>query len=127
MAQAVLFHVRFQRIEETLAGFGFIAVYVQPRFHERTHQPRPHRSLMIRTVALARQPANTFNHAAAFPDDRFRAVVRPNADTLYSTAWLDLAAEPVLQDRLPGNWKTVGTIDDVIVSRREAPSLPPPP
>jgi hypothetical protein len=49
-----------------------------------------------RTVALARQAANTFNHAAAFPDDRFRAVVRPNADTLYSTAWLDLAAEPVL-------------------------------
>jgi hypothetical protein len=49
-----------------------------------------------RTVALSRQPSNTLNHAAAFPDDRFRAVVRPNADTLYSSSWLDLAAEPVL-------------------------------
>src|SRR5450755_4246291 len=49
-----------------------------------------------RTVALSRQPTNTFNHALAFPDDRFRGVVRPNADTLYSSSWLDLAAEPVL-------------------------------
>ncbi len=49
-----------------------------------------------RKVALSRQPANSFNHAQAFPDDRFRAVVRPNADTLYSSAWLDLSKEPVL-------------------------------
>jgi hypothetical protein len=39
---------------------------------------------------------NHFSHAPAFPDDRFRQVIRPNADTLYSTAWLDLSKEPVL-------------------------------
>jgi hypothetical protein len=39
---------------------------------------------------------NHFVHALAFPDDRFRQVIRPNADTLYSSTWLDLSAEPVL-------------------------------
>jgi len=39
---------------------------------------------------------NEFNHAQTFPDDRFRQVIRPNADTLYSSSWLDLSKEPVL-------------------------------
>jgi hypothetical protein len=39
---------------------------------------------------------NRFNHVPIFPDDRFRQVIRPNADTLYSGAWLDLSQEPVL-------------------------------
>jgi hypothetical protein len=39
---------------------------------------------------------NHFIHAPAFPDDRFRQVIRPNSDTLYSTAWLDLSKEPIL-------------------------------
>jgi hypothetical protein len=33
---------------------------------------------------------NSLNHRRAFPDDRFRSVVRPNVDTLYSMAWIDL-------------------------------------
>ena len=40
--------------------------------------------------------ANQFVHAQAFPDDHSRIVIRPNADTLYSTAWLDLSKEPIL-------------------------------
>src|SRR5260370_27714360 len=39
---------------------------------------------------------NRFFHAPRFPDDRFRQVVLPNADTLYSTAWLHLSKDPVL-------------------------------
>jgi hypothetical protein len=39
---------------------------------------------------------NRFQHAPAFPDASFRRVIRPNADTLYSSAWLDLSKEPVL-------------------------------
>jgi hypothetical protein len=41
-------------------------------------------------------PVNQFSHAAQFPDHHFRDVVAPNADTLYSIAWLDLSAEPMI-------------------------------
>ncbi|MFT4057722.1 MAG: DUF1254 domain-containing protein, partial [Novosphingobium sp.] len=40
-------------------------------------------------------PLNAFHHNLAFPSGNFRAVVRPNFDTLYSSAWLDLADGPV--------------------------------
>jgi hypothetical protein len=40
--------------------------------------------------------ANRFVHAQAFPDEHSRIVIRPNADTLYSIAWLDLSHEPIL-------------------------------
>lgn len=39
---------------------------------------------------------NHFTNAPVFPDDRFRQVIRPNADTLYSSAWLDLSKEPLI-------------------------------
>ncbi len=39
---------------------------------------------------------NQFHHVRAFPSADFRAVVRPNFDTLYSSAWLDLTAGPVI-------------------------------
>ena len=35
-------------------------------------------------------PMNHFSHSTKFPDDKFKAVIRPNVDTLYSQAWLDL-------------------------------------
>ncbi len=41
-------------------------------------------------------PPNQFHHLRAFPSADFRAVVRPNFDTLYSSAWLDLTAGPVI-------------------------------
>ncbi|MGB8743592.1 MAG: DUF1254 domain-containing protein [Xanthobacteraceae bacterium] len=41
-------------------------------------------------------PANQFIHLREFPDPKFKIVIRPNADTLYSSAWLDLKAEPVV-------------------------------
>jgi hypothetical protein len=40
--------------------------------------------------------ANQFVHAQTFPDEHSRIVIRPNADTLYSTAWLELSREPIL-------------------------------
>lgn len=39
-------------------------------------------------------PMGQFAHLRAFPDASFRGVTAPNADTLYSTAWLDLAEGP---------------------------------
>ena len=41
-------------------------------------------------------PMNTFNHFPAYPPLDFRAVVRPNFDTLYSVAWIDLTEGPVV-------------------------------
>lgn len=41
-------------------------------------------------------PANSFHHFRKYPDANFREVVRPNFDTLYSSAWLDLSKEPMI-------------------------------
>ncbi len=45
-----------------------------------------------------RAPMGQFAHLRQYPDAQFRAVTAPNADTLYSAAWLDLSDGPwVLQ------------------------------
>jgi hypothetical protein len=41
-------------------------------------------------------PANAFSHVRQFPPGDLRVVVRPNFDTLYSSAWLDLTKGPVI-------------------------------
>jgi len=41
-------------------------------------------------------PANQFANGRTFPDSTFVNVVRPNADTLYSTAWVDTSREPII-------------------------------
>jgi hypothetical protein len=41
-------------------------------------------------------PANAFTHIRTFPPAEMRIVVRPNFDTLYSVAWLDLTDGPVV-------------------------------
>lgn len=43
-----------------------------------------------------RSPANVFMNNPRFPGAEDRTVVRPNFDTLYSSAWLDLVAEPMV-------------------------------
>jgi hypothetical protein len=43
-----------------------------------------------------RAPINQFAHMDSFPDPGFRSMVAANVETLYSLAWLDLAAEPVV-------------------------------
>ena len=43
-----------------------------------------------------RGPMNLFSHIRAYPSADFRDVVRPNFDTLYSVAWLDLTKGPVV-------------------------------
>lgn len=49
------------------------------------------RDIMVRKGAVL----NTFTHIRQFPTDTFTDIVRPNVDTLYSFAWLDLSAGPV--------------------------------
>ncbi|MCP1765634.1 hypothetical protein ABIF64_006539 [Bradyrhizobium japonicum] len=41
-------------------------------------------------------PPNTFDNIQAYPTADMRSVVRPNFDTLYSSAWLDLTREPLV-------------------------------
>ena len=41
-------------------------------------------------------PPNDLVHVSAFPDASFRLIVRPNADTLYTNAWIDVSKEPML-------------------------------
>jgi hypothetical protein len=62
--------------------------------------------LLVMTATMRRMTApgppgegirpNCFGHLRRFPDPTFRAIVAANADTLYSLAWLDLAAQPML-------------------------------
>ncbi|MEU9336513.1 DUF1254 domain-containing protein [Streptomyces sp. NPDC048290] len=41
-------------------------------------------------------PVNQFCHHSKLPDPDMKIVVRPNLDTFYSQAWLDLTAEPLV-------------------------------
>ncbi|MBS1846286.1 MAG: DUF1254 domain-containing protein [Actinobacteria bacterium] len=43
---------------------------------------------------LGRSPVDTFAHLREYPPASFKDVVKPNFDTLYSPAWLDLREEP---------------------------------
>jgi len=45
---------------------------------------------------IGRGPLNTFSNVSEYPPADFRMVVRPNFDTLYSSAWLDLTGEPMI-------------------------------
>jgi len=42
------------------------------------------------------RPLNVFLHQRAYPGAGSRTVVRPNFDTLYSIAWLDVREEPII-------------------------------
>ena len=41
-------------------------------------------------------PVNLFGHFRTFPDATFKGVVKPNCDTYYSSAWLDLSQGPLV-------------------------------
>src|SRR5580698_1186283 len=51
--------------------------------------------VLIETTRGA-MPVNRFTHVPQFPRPDSRQVIRPNADTLYSTAWIDVSQEPIL-------------------------------
>lgn len=44
----------------------------------------------------ANAPVNQFGHFRSFPDATFKDVVKPNNDTYYSIAWLDLKQDPMV-------------------------------
>ena len=76
----------------TLAyGYGFPLVLMDVSREVMTAVP---------SAEALKAPINQFVHVTEFPDDTYRDVVSPNVDTLYSLAWLDLTAEPIVL-RLP--------------------------
>src|SRR5580698_9928790 len=52
--------------------------------------------LVLLEATMSALPANRLVHVSAFPDANFRLIVRPNADTLYTNAWIDVSGEPML-------------------------------
>lgn len=67
--------------------FGFPLVIMNYTRKVRTNVP-----MVIKSTA----PINQIGHATQFPDYEFTDVVKPNVDTYYSIAWLDLAKEPMV-------------------------------
>lgn len=47
-------------------------------------------------VEAMKAPMNTFFNVKKYPPGDYRGVSAPNADTLYSIAWLDLGPEPIV-------------------------------
>lgn len=47
-------------------------------------------------VVKSAAPVNQIGHAKQFPDDKFTDIVKPNVDTYYSMAWLNLKEEPMV-------------------------------
>jgi hypothetical protein len=76
-----------QKMSEDAYVFGYPLVLVDITRQVMTNVSKP-------TTHAA--PINQFCHLREFPSEADKTVVSPNADTLYSTAFLDLSREPVI-------------------------------
>lgn len=52
----------------------------------------------VKSPSFSGAPVNQFCRKEVFPDEKFTAVVKPNCDTYYALAWLDLSDEPLVLD-----------------------------
>lgn len=71
--------------EAYVFGYPLVLMDLTKRVSTNIQQPHPTR---------AAAPVNQLGHFRQFPDHRLTAVVKPNVDTYYSIAWLDLSEEP---------------------------------
>jgi len=76
-----------QQISYDAAIYGFPLVIMDLTRQVFTAVPAPN--------AIG-SPANQFGNKKTFPDATFTNVVNPNADTLYSSAWIDTGKEPII-------------------------------
>lgn len=67
--------------------FGYPLVLMDVTRHVATSTMQP---------ALGRAPTNCFAHMRSLPDASYTDIVSPNADMLYSVAWLDLCDQPMV-------------------------------
>lgn len=71
-------------VEAYLYGYPLVLMDVTKRMGTQPNAPGPHGVI------------NQFFNVWSFPDPEFTIIVSPNADTLYTTAFLDLSKEPVV-------------------------------
>jgi len=83
-----------ERIAQELYVYAYPLVLMDVTRRVSTNTDRPQG---------VRAPMNALAHLREFPDASFTDVVRPNADTLYSSLWLDLTAEPMVIS-VPDSW-----------------------
>jgi hypothetical protein len=76
-----------QQIAYDATVYGFPLVIMDLTRQIFTAVPAPNQS---------GSPVNQFGNKKTFPDATFVNVVNPNADTLYSSAWIDTAKEPII-------------------------------
>src|SRR5436189_131317 len=69
--------------EAYLYGYPLVTMEMTRRVMTNVAEPRDNHA-----------PMGQFYNARTYPDASFRDVTAPNADTLYSTAWLDVSREP---------------------------------
>ena len=70
--------------EAYVYGYPLVLMDLTKSVSTNTAKPHP---------LLPRAPVNQLGHFRTFPDHTMTAVVKPNVDTYYSIAWLDLAGE----------------------------------
>ncbi|WP_319522336.1 DUF1254 domain-containing protein [uncultured Desulfosarcina sp.] len=78
---------RFREIGSQAYIYGFPMVLMEITRRVSTN---------VETTQHGGAPMDQFCHVRAFPDHTFTNVVRPNADTLYSTLWFDVSKEPLI-------------------------------
>ena len=86
-APAQLTEDQAAKVAEDAYIFGYPLVLMDVTKAVSTAVPKPEGT---------KAPINQFAHVRAFPDATYTDIVSPNADTLYSLAWLDLAKEPMV-------------------------------
>ena len=73
--------------EAYVYGYPLVLMDLTQRNATNIEQPHP---------VIPRAPVNQLGHYRKFPDHTSKGVVKPNVDTYYSSAWLDLSSEPVV-------------------------------
>ncbi|MBA3751654.1 DUF1254 domain-containing protein [Candidatus Dependentiae bacterium] len=72
-------------IEVYIYGYPLVTMEMTKRVMTNTTKPKGNKA-----------PLGQFAHARTYPTAAFKDVTAPNADTLYSSAWLDLTKEPYI-------------------------------
>lgn len=71
--------------ETYLYGYPMVLMDLTQKVSTNIETPHPERPIA---------PVNQLGHFRRFPDHTLTAIVKPNVDTYYSIAWLDLEEEP---------------------------------